>query len=77
MARTLHQLIREFFEAKLDQSDGIDELKRRYCLCMVGVAQQVPLAMTQDLITSMTAAMPHLAEATKSLQDWLRDEDLI
>jgi tetratricopeptide (TPR) repeat protein len=73
----LHQLIREFFAAKLERLDVVDELKRQYCLCMVGVAQQVPLTMTQDLITSMNAAMPHVAEAATTLQDWLEDEDLI
>ncbi|MGF1571243.1 MAG: TIR domain-containing protein, partial [Nodosilinea sp.] len=72
----LHQIIREFFRAKLEPWAGAEGLKRGYCQAMVKVAQQVPQTPTRDQILAVTAAIPHLAEAATTWQRWLEDESL-
>ncbi|WP_225885369.1 tetratricopeptide repeat protein [Leptolyngbya sp. KIOST-1] len=72
----LHQIIREFFRAKLEQWNGADGLKRGYCRAMVQVAQQIPYTPTRDQILAVTPAIPHLAEAATTWRAWLEDESL-
>jgi tetratricopeptide (TPR) repeat protein len=73
----LHQIIREFFRAKLELWAGAEGLKRAYGQAMVQVAQQIPQTPTRDQILAVTTATPHLAEAATTWQRWLEDESLI
>ena len=73
----LHQIIREFFRAKLEQWPGDEALKQSYCQRMVQVAQGIPQTPTRDQILAVTAAISHLAEAATTWQRWLEDESLI
>ena len=73
----LHQLIREFFRAKREQSAQADDLKRGFCQAMVAVAKEIPETPTLPDIAAVNPAIPHLTEAATAQQDWLRDEDLI
>nr|WP_293074459.1 tetratricopeptide repeat protein [Moorena sp. SIO3H5] len=72
----VHQLIREFFQTKLDQLPEADSYKQSFCQAMVAVAQEIPETPTQDQIAVVNLSIPHLAEAATVLTNWLRDEDL-
>jgi tetratricopeptide (TPR) repeat protein len=71
----LHQLIREFFLAKLETWTEADPLKRQYCQRMVAIAQTIPQTPTRDQILAVTPAIPHIAEAATTWQGWLSEED--
>ncbi|MEW6493601.1 MAG: tetratricopeptide repeat protein [Cyanobacteriota bacterium] len=70
----LHQLIREFFSTKREQSAEADNLKRGFCQAMVTVARQISDAPTRKEIVAVSLDIPHLAEAATVQQDWLRDD---
>ena len=71
----LHQLVREYFLAKLVQREDADALRQSYCKMMVALAQQMPSSPTRELLLRLTPVMPHIAEVTISWQDWPSDED--
>jgi tetratricopeptide (TPR) repeat protein len=73
----LHQLIREFFRAKVEQWPQADQLKQHFCQQMAQIAQQFPQAPTQAQVMAFTPLVPHVAEAATTLQPWLSQEDLI
>ncbi len=73
----LHQLIREFLREKLEQSTQADAQKQAFCQTMVKVAEQIPDLPTRQMVESLTAAIPHVAEAATVLTDYLSDEDLM
>lgn len=73
----LHELIREFFIDKREESAEAEELKRGFCQAMVTVAKKIPQAPIQSEIAVFTPAIPHLAEAATTQTAWLNDEDLI
>jgi tetratricopeptide (TPR) repeat protein len=70
----LHQIIREFFRAKLETWPEADTLKRQYCQRMVAMAQTIPQTPTRDQILAVTPAIPHIAEAATTWQQWLQDD---
>lgn len=72
----LHQLIREFFQAKLEQSERVNEYKRRFCKVMTATAQEFPYPPTLEEIDKFAIKIPHLAEVATNLIDWLESEDL-
>lgn len=73
----LHQLIREFFREKLEQSERADELKREFAGAMSAEATQVPQQneLTREQIVSLNPVIPHLAEVANYLTAYLSDED--
>ncbi len=71
----LHQMIREFFRAKLATLPEADALKRQYCQGMVAIAQTIPQDPTRDQILAVTPAIPHIAEAATTWQQWLIEEN--
>jgi tetratricopeptide (TPR) repeat protein len=80
----LHQLIREFFSAKRQQSANADNLKRRYCKLMVTEAQHVPEMPTREQILALSPAIPHIAEAATLItqaesmwKEWLSEDELM
>ena len=74
----LHQLIREFFQAKLEQSDPANDLTRTFCQAMVGVAKQIPFSqsITRELTMAVSSAIPHVSVAARTLKDFFSNEDL-
>jgi tetratricopeptide (TPR) repeat protein len=52
-------------------------LKRSLCQAIVAVAKQIPDTPTRQLISLLTPAMPHVAEAATTLTNFLSDDDLI
>jgi tetratricopeptide (TPR) repeat protein len=75
----LHQLIREFFREKREQSAQVNDLKQGFVAAIVAVAKQIPESPTRHEIQAVAPAMPHVAELAKdkNLRDFLRNEDLI
>lgn len=73
----LHQLVREFFRAKLEELAEASDLKQRVCLAIVEVAQQIPNSPTQELILQLTPSISHIEEVAENLTNWLSDDDLI
>ena len=73
----LHQLIREFFGAKLLDGDGVDELRQVYGQVMVVEAQQLPETPTREQIVAFSPLVPHVTEAATVLRDGLSEEALI
>ncbi|MBE8968111.1 tetratricopeptide repeat protein [Nostocales cyanobacterium LEGE 12452] len=73
----LHQLIREFLSAKLEELAEADELKGGFCQAMVAVAKDIPETPTLIEITQATLNIPHLAGTATVYQAWLSDDDLI
>jgi tetratricopeptide (TPR) repeat protein len=72
----LHQLLREFFTAKLAEWDGAEALKQNFCQQMARQAQTMDQTPTQDQVLAFAPVVPHLAEAAITLQSWLTDDDL-
>lgn len=62
----LHQLIREFFQGKLTQSQQVDKLQYLFCHAMVAVAKKVSESPTQNDIQAIAPDMPHVAEIVKN-----------
>ena len=73
----LHQLIREFFQAKQVSITNSDELKRQFCQAMVAVARTIPETPIRDLLLKLAPTMPHMAEAATLLNCYLTDTDLL
>ncbi|MGB3137758.1 MAG: tetratricopeptide repeat protein [Nodosilinea sp.] len=73
----LHQIIREFFRAKLRLWPKSDGLKQDYGQSMVQVAQQIPQTPNRGQIVAVTSVIPNLAEAATTWQAWLANESLI
>ncbi|MEL7330355.1 MAG: tetratricopeptide repeat protein, partial [Cyanobacteria bacterium J06559_1] len=71
----LHQLVREYFVAKLTQRGDADRLRQAYCQLMTALARQMPGRLNRELLLRLTPIMPHIAEVTTSWQDWLSNED--
>ncbi|MGB3789701.1 MAG: FxSxx-COOH system tetratricopeptide repeat protein [Phormidesmis sp.] len=70
----LHQLVREYFLAKLAQRADESELKQAYCKMMVAISQQMPDSPTKDFLLWIAPTMPHIAESATTWQKCLSDE---
>ncbi|MEW6491213.1 MAG: tetratricopeptide repeat protein [Cyanobacteriota bacterium] len=73
----LHPLIWELLREKLHKLELSKNIKDAFCQVMVAVAKQIPDSSAQDLIEAAMPAIPHLIEATTTLQYCLSEEDLI
>ncbi|MBD2341426.1 tetratricopeptide repeat protein, partial [Calothrix sp. FACHB-156] len=73
----LHQLIREFLRNKQNNLAIAFEQKSQLCKTLVEVAQGIPSSPTQEFISSVKDAIPHLVELAQNLIDAVSDEDLI
>jgi tetratricopeptide (TPR) repeat protein len=75
----LHQLIREFFVAKLETEEAAevtDQLRGSFAVVLTAVAKTIPQRVTLEVIEQVEDALPHLAVAT-GLTDWLENTDKI
>ncbi|WP_416666550.1 tetratricopeptide repeat protein [Egbenema bharatensis] len=76
----LHQLIREFFQAKSiahSHPEAVDALKRSICRVMAEIARTIPQTPTLMEIARLTPAIPHLESAAQHLTDFYSDEDML
>ncbi|MEH1809595.1 tetratricopeptide repeat protein [Nostoc sp.] len=72
----LHPLLREFFQYKLTGLEQAEELKHCICRVMVAVAKAIPDSPTLEQITTISPAIPHIAEVAKNLIQYVSDDDL-
>ncbi|KAB8316014.1 tetratricopeptide repeat protein, partial [Tolypothrix campylonemoides VB511288] len=76
----LHPLLREFFQAKLEDSFVLfswGNLPYAFAKAMIEeVAKKIPQNATREQITVISPAIPHLAEVAKNLIQYVSDEDL-
>jgi tetratricopeptide (TPR) repeat protein len=63
----LHQLLREFFTAKISETER-KPLNMAFATTMIEVAKQISQDPTLNLIQAVTAAIPHLKEVAEDLQ---------
>ena len=73
----IHPLIREFLLVKLAASEQVDDLKRAFAETMVAIAKLIPYSPTQELITRVKDAIPHLTEVAQNMADAVSNENLI
>jgi Flp pilus assembly protein TadD/DNA polymerase III delta prime subunit len=76
----LHQLIREFFQAKSiahPHPEVVDRLKRSICRVMAEISRTIPQTPTLTEIAQLTPAIPHLESAAQHLTDFYSDEDVL
>ena len=71
----LHQLLREFFAAKLATQER-QTLKTAVATTMIAVAQQIPQTPTLEQIQSVEAAIPHLKAVATDLMRLETQEEL-
>jgi len=67
----LHQLIREFFCYKREESGEAKELKRGLVAVMARVAEQIPQNITLELVKTLKPAISHLEEVARELTEFL------
>ncbi|HEY9691091.1 MAG TPA: GUN4 domain-containing protein [Oculatellaceae cyanobacterium] len=72
----MHQLIREFFQKKLQQLAQADELKRGVCRAIATRVKQIYENPTLEEIATATPDIPHLFEVAGHLRDCFNDVDL-
>ncbi len=73
----LHQLLKEFFVSKREQTAVAEALKQEFCRVMSFIAEQFPLMITASIIEQLTPLIPHFKEAATTLKPWLADADII
>lgn len=76
----LHPLLREFFQGKLEPQLFLGtwgNLQYALATLMIAVAKDIPQTPTLKEITTVSPAIPHLAEVAKNLIQYISDEDLI
>ncbi|MEO0396201.1 MAG: trypsin-like peptidase domain-containing protein, partial [Cyanobacteria bacterium P01_A01_bin.137] len=73
----LHQLVREFLLAKLEEQGGKESLKETYCGLMVTLARGIGQSATQELTQQLTLVIPHIEEVIRQWKDSLSDENFL
>jgi tetratricopeptide (TPR) repeat protein len=72
----IHQLLRDFLNAKLSAFNGADDLRHSFCKIMTALAARIPEFPTREQITLFALLVPHITEAVTVLEDWLDNEYL-
>ncbi|MDZ7970171.1 MAG: tetratricopeptide repeat protein [Nostoc sp. DedSLP03] len=73
----LHPLLRQFFQYKCTGLEQAEEFKRSLCRVMVAVTKEIHDSRTLKEINDLSRTIPHLAEVTKNLIQYVSDDDLI
>ncbi len=71
-----HQLIREFFQGKLEELPNKDDMKRAFAAAMVEQARQIPDTPPRKMPKSLTDSIPHIEEVTQFEIQALNDDDI-
>ncbi|WNZ46337.1 tetratricopeptide repeat protein [Leptolyngbya boryana CZ1] len=80
----IHPLLREFFRSKMTQEEQ-RWITTAVAMVMIGIAKEIPQALTLEIIGAVTAAIPHLQAVAEDLMKLKsreecgisEDEDLI
>jgi tetratricopeptide (TPR) repeat protein len=71
----LHQLIREFFQDKLEKLAEKDKFKRFYVESILVIARKVHYTLTINDIGQFEPIIPHITAVADNLTQYLRDEN--
>jgi tetratricopeptide (TPR) repeat protein len=72
----LHQLIREFFQNKLETFNDANSFKSAFVEGVVSIAKRIPETPTLEEVNIFGPSMPQLAEVANCLLDYVSNEDL-
>lgn len=72
----LHQLIREFLQTKLNESEHKNDYIKSFCAKLIEIAQTISHVTTSEIINSVKNAIPHLTEVGENHLDAVRNENL-
>ncbi|MGF1487785.1 MAG: NB-ARC domain-containing protein [Prochloraceae cyanobacterium] len=73
----LHELIHQYFEAKLENNEIAEQLKSQFCQGMVIEAQKIPKTPTLSDIEQINLSIPHIVRSATDFKQYLKDDDLI
>ncbi|KST65945.1 NB-ARC domain-containing protein [Mastigocoleus testarum BC008] len=71
-----HPLIREFLQAKLNQSEHKGDYIQSFSAKFIEIGKTIPHTTTSEIINSVKNAIPHLTEVAENHLDAVRDENL-
>ena len=72
----LHQLIREFLQAKLNESEYKSNYIESFCAKLIEIGETIPQTFTLEFVNSVKNAIPHLTEVAENHLDAVSDENL-
>jgi tetratricopeptide (TPR) repeat protein len=73
----LHQLVRRYFQDKLNAMKEVEQLKSQFCRVIVGAAEKIPQNITVEQVKEVEIDIPHITEIADNLAEYLSDDDLI
>ncbi|MEO0948617.1 MAG: tetratricopeptide repeat protein, partial [Cyanobacteria bacterium J06641_5] len=73
----LHPLVREFLQVKRQGLPNAAEIEAAFCKEMVAIAQQIPQAVTLEIVAVVREAIPHIQEVMERYLAATTDEDLL
>ncbi len=73
----VHQLIRDLFRLKLNESGEPDKLRSKFCSALSRIAAQFPAIADQGELQNWENIIPHITEVSEVLNAWIKNEDLI
>jgi hypothetical protein len=73
----LHQLVRRYFQDKLNAMKEVEQLKSQFCRVIVGAARKIPDNITVEQVKEVEIDIPHITEIADNLAEYLSDDDLI
>ena len=76
-AYQLHQLVWEFFTAKLQAMDLVEQLTQQFCHVWADVASEMPHPLIQQDIKLYEIIIPHVGQVAEFHYDFLSDDDLV
>ena len=71
-----HQLIREFLQTKLNESEHKSDYIQSFCAKLLEIGETIPQTFTLDFINLVKNAIPHLTEVAENHLDAVSDENL-
>ena len=71
----LHSLIQQYFRVKLESLEQAELLKQKFTKPMIAIAQSIPNPPTQEDITRVALAIPHLSNVATDLIDYVENEN--
>ncbi|ELS02352.1 putative ATPase [Xenococcus sp. PCC 7305] len=72
----LHSLIAQYFQAKLATLENSELLKQKFIQPLIAISQSIPSIPTQEDITRVALAIPHLSNLATDLVQYVGDDDL-
>ena len=72
---TVHSLVREFMQWKLEQSQQANDFKKTFATTLAKISAQLPYQAHRDIIIAFEPNISHVKEVANNFIDYLNDED--